>query len=287
MASLDESSRHILTDPAKLIHAADKAVYAAKHAGRNCVRVFAIRARYRVRSRSRRRSRPGARSRARSPGLGDQRETAPQADGTAPSFLIEDDPLVVALVRSALGDRAGHRLLVAGSGEEAVRLSRWFRAAVPDLVVCDLHLPGMSGNAGDPDDPKAPRAAAPVVVISADEAPERAEEVAAGRRERVPAQEPPLRRSAAADPRPLPPLVHLAHGRLKVLGTGRDGCPAPSSRRPLEISGGTPHLASNDARSWLGCPVRGLAGALEGRCPARPAERFPNDLWRVVREPRS
>ena len=91
-------------------------------------------------------------------------------------LLVEDDPLVVALVRSALEGGGDGRVLVAGSGEEAMTMLAG-DAAVPDLVVADLHLPGMSGNELARAVRDVPGAASvPVVVMSADESPELAEQ---------------------------------------------------------------------------------------------------------------
>jgi DNA-binding response OmpR family regulator len=56
-------------------------------------------------------------------------------------LLVEDDPLVSRGLQLALG-RRGHDVRVAETGEDGLAQ---FRAAVPDLVVLDVMLPGIDG----------------------------------------------------------------------------------------------------------------------------------------------
>ena len=56
-------------------------------------------------------------------------------------LVVEDEPEIADLLRSYL-EREGHRVLVAGDGEAAVRE---VEAAPPDLVVLDLMLPRLDG----------------------------------------------------------------------------------------------------------------------------------------------
>lgn len=67
---------------------------------------------------------------------------AKQSD-TAPAeiLLVDDDAAVRHLLERALGAE-GHRVRQAEGGEEALRA---IAAHVPDLVICDLHMPGIDG----------------------------------------------------------------------------------------------------------------------------------------------
>jgi len=56
-------------------------------------------------------------------------------------LVVEDHPLNLELVTDFL-ELEGHQVLVAGSAEAGLRLAETER---PDLILMDLHLPGMSG----------------------------------------------------------------------------------------------------------------------------------------------
>ncbi|WP_434362464.1 EAL domain-containing protein [Parasalinivibrio latis] len=56
-------------------------------------------------------------------------------------LVVDDDPVVLANVSSLLA-KAGHRVLVAKEGEKAIQLAKDKR---PDLVLLDIHMPGLSG----------------------------------------------------------------------------------------------------------------------------------------------
>lgn len=65
-------------------------------------------------------------------------------------LLVEDNPKDVRLVREVLADRQLEcQLLVAGTGEEALRMLRregpHAELPVPDLVLLDINLPVLSG----------------------------------------------------------------------------------------------------------------------------------------------
>jgi len=81
-------------------------------------------------------------------------------------LYVEDNPSNLQLVERVLGQRSGVRLLAASRGELVQDLVRQHR---PDLVLLDLHLPGIDGEEvlrrlqGD-----AATAGLPVVVVSAD-----------------------------------------------------------------------------------------------------------------------
>jgi DNA-binding response OmpR family regulator len=67
------------------------------------------------------------------------------ADGGTPEALkilvVDDEPAMVGAMGALLG-QAGHRIIAAYDGEEALRR---FRDEGPDLVLLDLAMPGMDG----------------------------------------------------------------------------------------------------------------------------------------------
>jgi signal transduction histidine kinase/ActR/RegA family two-component response regulator len=105
-------------------------------------------------------------------------DAAPASGAARPGawrvLYVEDDPSNVKLVQRVLSMRPGVSLSVATDGESGVEAAR---GHPPDLVLLDLHLPGMQGDdvlralAADPR-----TAGIPVVIVSADAA-----EAAAGR----------------------------------------------------------------------------------------------------------
>lgn len=56
-------------------------------------------------------------------------------------LVIDDDPAVRESIAAFL-DKRNYRVILAGSGEEAVD---YFHSACPDLVLCDVVMPGLSG----------------------------------------------------------------------------------------------------------------------------------------------
>jgi CheY-like chemotaxis protein len=58
------------------------------------------------------------------------------------TILLVEDSKIQKLAAETILLRAGYLLLFADSGEEALRLAG---ESVPDLVLLDLHLPGISG----------------------------------------------------------------------------------------------------------------------------------------------
>lgn len=56
-------------------------------------------------------------------------------------LVVDDDPMSLELV-SELLQQEGYQVLAAASGEVALRLTA---AERPDLVLMDIHLPGMTG----------------------------------------------------------------------------------------------------------------------------------------------
>lgn len=151
----------------QLVKAADEAVYAAKQAGRNCVRCAGQSV-----------------SAGVSPAAA---AAAPQAAGaprTMRIMLVEDDPLAAALLKAVLAKQAGVEIALLERGDAALKMVQKSLASgqAIDLMICDLDVPGM----GAMDMMKALAADAraakiPVVVISATEDPATGEKcIAAG-----------------------------------------------------------------------------------------------------------
>lgn len=98
---------------------------------------------------------------------------ADPAAGTATELIrtvlyVEDNPSNITLVRRVLARRPHVRLEVVQEGTEALEVAR---RLLPDLVLLDLHLPGMSGDnilaaLRDSDDARLRKM--PVVVVTAD-----------------------------------------------------------------------------------------------------------------------
>jgi two-component system cell cycle sensor histidine kinase/response regulator CckA len=68
---------------------------------------------------------------------------APAAGGTETILLVEDDPVVRAVVTDML-DQRGYRLVTAGGGEEALALAHASPGTV-DLLITDLMMGGLNG----------------------------------------------------------------------------------------------------------------------------------------------
>ena len=68
--------------------------------------------------------------------------SAPPDDVARTVLVIDDEPVVLHVVRRSLS-RVGWRVLEAETAEEALGLLSG--SATPDLVICDLNLPGQSG----------------------------------------------------------------------------------------------------------------------------------------------
>ncbi len=72
--------------------------------------------------------------------LGDEPETGGATDPLK-ILVVDDEPAMVGAMGALLG-QAGHRIIAAYDGEEALRR---FRDDEPDLVLLDLAMPGMDG----------------------------------------------------------------------------------------------------------------------------------------------
>lgn len=72
--------------------------------------------------------------------------TTPSLHRPIEILLVEDSPLDVRLTREALKEaRVTNELHVAENGEDALAYLRDPNTALPDLVLLDLNLPGISG----------------------------------------------------------------------------------------------------------------------------------------------
>jgi len=65
-----------------------------------------------------------------------------EGNPTGKTILCVDDDAGMRSALSRLLKPLGHRMLLAGSGEEAIRMVREHR---PDLILLDVMMPGMSG----------------------------------------------------------------------------------------------------------------------------------------------
>ena len=113
IATHDASAGTAFSSAESLVHTADLGVYAAKQAGRNCVRFG--------------------------------REDAPAtATATVRIIAVEDDPLAARLLTFLFEKRRDLSLSVFTTGEQALAaLSA--AGPLPRVLLCDLNLPGMDG----------------------------------------------------------------------------------------------------------------------------------------------
>jgi len=152
VAALGPDSAGVFTTATRLFTAADKAMYAAKAGGRNCVRIFNPRAACR--------RAPNGTPADRS-GEPEQRDTPVEArDAPSPSasasvaepavgtrrvLVIDDDPLASRLIVDALSQIAGVEATSLADADGALKALGDARADAPDLVLADVELGGMSG----------------------------------------------------------------------------------------------------------------------------------------------
>ena len=59
-------------------------------------------------------------------------------------LVVEDNDMNMQLVEFLL-EEGGYEIVKAASGEEALAIARDEAAAAPDLILMDIHLPGMDG----------------------------------------------------------------------------------------------------------------------------------------------
>ena len=101
-------------------------------------------------------------------GTGSSQEPEPEAQVVRTVLYVEDNPSNITLVRRVLARRPHVRLVVVQDGAEAVEAAA---DLAPDLVLLDLHLPGMSGSGiltalrGSDDDRLRK---VPIVIVTAD-----------------------------------------------------------------------------------------------------------------------
>jgi diguanylate cyclase (GGDEF)-like protein len=121
------TERERFESAAQLVHAADDAVYAAKNAGRNCVKLGT-------------RQEPALAQRPRT-------VAAEARAGAVAVLLIEPDALAAKLIELMFAKRSDAQLRVATSTEDALRmmLDGPSVANPVDVVLCSLGLPGLAG----------------------------------------------------------------------------------------------------------------------------------------------
>jgi PAS domain S-box-containing protein len=82
-----------------------------------------------------------------SPDGGKARSTphaAPASSAAPTAFVVEDDSAIRGLLERLLM-RKGYRVIQASNGEEAIRELAAMRQALPDIIMCDVRMPRMSG----------------------------------------------------------------------------------------------------------------------------------------------
>jgi len=137
VSTLDTGNAAHITAPEQVTHAADQGVYAAKKAGRNCVRSVA--------------ASPAHSAPAPGDGAGSAPPTpiaAPKPPGRYTIMVIEDDPLASLLIVSTLEKCAQMCPVPVRSSEEAIEYlakAAGSGRAGPAAILCDLNLPGASG----------------------------------------------------------------------------------------------------------------------------------------------
>jgi len=135
-----------------LVRLADEALYAAKHAGRNCVRI----------------------NDAANPLPKLVKAAAPPATSVSPGapgkiriLVVEDDPLASKLLGVLLAKRGNAEISVVPTAEAAIESILSSGSPHPNVIVTDLNLPGMSGLEMIRKLRTSPAAAIPVIMVTA------------------------------------------------------------------------------------------------------------------------
>jgi two-component system, cell cycle response regulator len=129
VAAMEPGNAASVTAPEQITHGADRGVYAAKAAGRNCVKTVDLGQDEAV---------------ARDP-----MKAAVEKTGEQPRtvMIVEDDPLAARLMSFLFAKCKDLKPVIVKSGEEALEWVANPSGARPrpDLIVSDLNLPGVSG----------------------------------------------------------------------------------------------------------------------------------------------
>jgi diguanylate cyclase (GGDEF)-like protein len=135
VSAMEPACAKLIESPEQITHAADRGVYAAKAAGRNCVKTIDLGV--------------PASAHAPEPASGGA-EATPKDQGPREKrtvMIVEDDPLAARLMSFLFSKCKDLRPVVVKTGEEALEWMAFPSAdrPRPDLIVSDLNLPGMSG----------------------------------------------------------------------------------------------------------------------------------------------